>query len=177
MKGVLSKKFFERDTLVVAEELIGKFLVRAMPSKNGRPRKIEAMITEVEGYDGHLDKASHASRGKTKRNEPMFGAAGVWYVYLCYGVHEMLNIATGVPEYPAAVLIRSVEGVQGPGRVTKKFMVGRALNAKEASKKSGLWIEDRGVNIAKKDVQKTPRIGVDYAGPVWSKKHYRFVLK
>ena len=176
MRKVLTRKFFERGTVIVAEELLGKFLVRRV-----RGKEIVVMITEVEAYDGHKDKASHAHRGRTKRNEPMFGGAGVWYVYLCYGMHHMLNVVTGAKEYPAAVLVRCIEAngkrVCGPGRVTKFLNIDKKLNAKQVSKDTGLWIEDRGVRVVKKDIQKTPRIGVDYAGPVWSKKRYRFYIK
>ncbi|MCR4306607.1 MAG: DNA-3-methyladenine glycosylase [Candidatus Yonathbacteria bacterium] len=172
MRKVLSEKFFARSTLAVAEELLGKFLVR----KYGE-REEAHMITEVEAYDGHLDRASHASRGKTERNEPMWGPPGRFYVYLIYGMHEMLNIVTGRRGYPAAVLIRGVEGFRGPGILTKALRINRTLNNKKADKKTGLWIEDRGVKIPSRDIKKSPRVGVHYAGPVWSKKPYRFFLK
>ena len=193
---LLDRRFFERDARVVAQELLGKFLVRrhySLIRTNKRivrrGRNVACMITETEAYDGPHDKASHAyhptasrarASGRTKRNEPMFGEAGVWYVYLCYGVHEMLNIVTGPKEYPAAVLIRSVhqQGVclNGPGKVTKVLKIGRALNNKKATRESGLWIEDRGVKVAPRDIGRAARIGVSYAGPVWSKKRYRFCI-
>lgn len=170
-RKILSQDFFVRDTLVVARELLGKYLVRRM-----RGKEIAVMITEVEAYDGFEDKASHAHRGETARNKPMFGNAGAWYVYLVYGMYEMLNIVTGRKGYPAAVLIRGVEGISGPGRLTKFLKITRAQNNKRAIFESGLWIEDRGVVITDNRIKKTPRIGVDYAG-VWAKKRYRFVLK
>lgn len=169
---LLNKKFFERDTRAVAQGLLGKFLVRRVGRK-----EITAMITETEAYDGLHDRASHAHRGRTKRNEPMFGEAGVWYVYLCYGVHEMLNIVTGPKEYPAAVLIRGVARANGPGKVTKTLKIGCTFNNKKAARASGLWIEDRAVVVAPRDIRRTARIGVSYAGPVWSKKRYRFYIK
>jgi DNA-3-methyladenine glycosylase len=172
VKKILPKKFFERATLVVAHDLLGKLLVR----KKGR-KEIGYMITEVEAYDGHKDKASHAHRGKTARNKTMFGEAGVWYIYFVYGMYDMLNVVTGPHGYPAAVLIRAVEGISGPGRLTKKLGITRELNSKGAVQKSGLWIEDRGIRVKKKDLKKTPRIWVGYAGAVWSKKPYRFILK
>ena len=172
MKRILTKKFFERATLIVARDLLGKFLVR----KKGK-KEIAHMITEVEAYDGHKDQGSHAHRGETARNKVMFGEAGVWYVYFVYGMYDMLNVVTSPREYPAAILIRGVEGINGPGRLTKKLGITRQLNGKGAVRTSGLWIEDRGVNINKKDITSTPRIGVNYAGPVWSKKPYRFILK
>ena len=172
MKKILSKSFFNRPTLIVAEELIGKFLIQ----KQGK-NQTAYMIMEVEAYDGFDDRASHAYRGKTVRNEIMFGEAGNWYVYFIYGMYNVLNIVTGEKEYPAAILIRGIEGIQGPGKLTKFLHIDKKLNKKKASPKSGLWVEDKGVVINKKKIKKTPRIGVIYAGPIWSKKKYRFVLE
>lgn len=104
---ILQQNFFDRPTLIVVQELLGKFLVR----KIGR-NKIVGMITEVEAYVGHNDKASHASRGKTERTKIMFGKPGHWYVYLIYGMHYCLNIVTEKENYPAAILIRSVAIIQ-----------------------------------------------------------------
>lgn len=171
MRTVLSQDFFNRSTIVVAKELLGKFLVR----RQGSAEKA-FMITEVEAYDGFEDKASHASRGQTLRNSPMFGHSGAWYVYLVYGMYDMLNIVTREKNYPAAILIRGVEGINGPGKLTKQLKITRALNNKKAAAKSGLWIEDRGVKISTKNISKTPRVGVNYAGPIWSAKPWRFLL-
>ena len=135
------------------------------------------MITEVEAYDGERDLACHARVGRTKRTEVMYGAGGVWYVYLCYGVHEMLNLVVGPPDWPAAVLIRSVDGVTGPGRLTKALGINRTLTATAADPANTLWIEDRGVRVPRRRVKVTPRIGVDYAGPIWAAKPWRFVLE
>ena len=158
-------------TQKVAKSLLGKYLVRR------RGKKIEAYkIVETEAYVGPEDKASHAHRGRTKRNEVMFGESGHWYVYLCYGMHYMLNIVTGPKDYPAAVLIRGVDGVVGPGRVTKLLGIDKTLNGKLASKESGLWIEDRGEKVNLGDIIKTPRIGIAYAEE-WKDKPLRFVLK
>lgn len=172
VRKILAKKFFERATLLVARDLLGKFLVR----KKGK-KEIAHMITEVEAYDGHKDKASHAHRGETARNKVMFGEAGVWYVYFVYGMYDMLNVVTGPHQYPAAILIRGVEGINGPGRLTKKLGITRRLNGKKVARAGGLWIEDRGMNLRKKNIKRSPRVGVNYAGPVWSKKPYRFILK
>ena len=172
MRKVLGPKFFERSALKVAPELLGKFLV-----KRGRGKEIAMMITEVEAYLGLEDKASHASKGKTKRNEIMFGPGGHWYLYLIYGVYWMLNIVTGKTENPSGILIRGLENIEGPGRLTKQLKINKSFNHKPANKNTDLWIEDRGVQIKKAEIKKGPRIGIDYAGPVWSKKHYRFYLK
>lgn len=171
MKKVLMNAFFQRPAPEVAPDLIGKYLVRDIKGVQ------EAyMITEVEAYEGTDDRASHASKGRTKRTEVMFGPAGRWYVYLIYGMYEMLNVVTGSDGHPSAVLIRGVEGISGPGRLTKRFAITRDFNTKRAGKETGLWIEDRGVVIDSGHIKKTTRIGVDYAGPVWAKKEWRFVL-
>jgi DNA-3-methyladenine glycosylase len=170
MRKPLTAAFFRRPALTVARGLLGKFLVRRV-----RGKETAVMITEVEAYDGFKDKASHAHRGQTPRNAPMFGPAGCWYVYFVYGMHWMLNVVTGPKGYPAAVLIRGLEGIPGPARLTKRLLIDRRLDAKPASKASGLWIEDRGVRVSPKRIRRTPRIGVDYAG-AWARKPYRFLL-
>lgn len=172
MKKVLDEKFFEHPAPEVAQKLLGKFLVRRVNNK-----EIVSMITEVEAYEGVNDKASHAHRGVTERNKAMFGNPGIWYVYFTYGTHWMLNIVTGHKGHPSAVLIRGVEAVSGPGRLTKFFSIDKSLNGKTASRRDGLWIEDRGIAIEKKRIIRTARIGVSYAGPYWSRRKYRFVLE
>lgn len=155
----------------VAKELLGKYLVRR---ECGRERVL--MITEVEVYDGYKDRASHARNGITKRNALMYGEPGVFYVYVVYGIHEMLNIVTREKGYPAAVLIRGVLGVSGPGRVTKVLNVDRSLSGKKANKTSGLWIEDSGIHVSNKDIDYEERVGVAYAGDLWAKKKWRITL-
>lgn len=171
MRKILGKNFFEKDTLKVAENLLGKYLVRKIGDK-----EIVLRINEVEAYDGFEDKASHAHKGKTERNKVMFGEAGNWYVYLVYGIHNMLNIVTGKADYPAAILIRGAGDISGPGKLTKFLKIDRKLNDEIASVGSGLWFEDRGESVDKKKIKRTSRVGVDYAGPIWAKKDYRFIL-
>jgi DNA-3-methyladenine glycosylase len=105
----------------------------------------------------------------------MFGPAGVWYVYFCYGVHWMLNVVTESEGYPAAVLLRGVGEWNGPGKLTKALSIDKSLNGAKAARASGLWIEDRGFRPPRGSVSRTPRIGVDYAA-AWAKKPYRFLL-
>lgn len=171
MHKILGKDFFSRKTDTVAKELLGKFLVRSIGDKT-----ISGMITETEAYDGPHDLASHASKGMTKRTETMFGHPGHFYVYLVYGMHEMLNVVTREHGYPAAVLIRGVlsdnKHYNGPGKVTKFLQINRSLNGKIATQETGLWFEDR--NLQPKKVFKSARIGVPYAGPIWSTKKLRF---
>ncbi len=134
------------------------------------------MINETEAYDGFEDKASHAHRGQTPRNTPMFGKPAHIYVYFTYGIHWMLNLVCGKEAYPSAVLIRGAGEISGPARLTKALGIDKTLSALPLSKKSGLWIEDRGVIIKNKDIEKTPRIGIRYAEE-WVEKPWRFVIK
>ena len=164
----LASDFFERDARIVAKELLGKYLVRRIGRK-----KVAARITETEAYLGPYDLASHARHGKTARTAVMFGPPGVWYVYFTYGMHYMLNIVARREGIPSAVLIRGVEGIVGPGRLTKKLAIDKTLNMKAAVPASGLWIEDRGEIVPKRKIITGPRVGVDYAGE-WAKKPYRY---
>lgn len=88
----------------------------------------------------------------------------------------MLNLVVGPTDWPAAVLIRGLEGLSGPGRLTKALGIDRRLNGAVAEPATGLWIEDRGVRLPRGSIAATPRIGVDYAGPIWAAKPWRFVL-
>jgi DNA-3-methyladenine glycosylase len=163
----------QKKTVALARWLLGKHLVRRRPDG----LEVARMIVETEAYDGERDQACHARAGRTKRTEVMYGPGGVWYVYLCYGIHEMLNLVVGPANYPAAILIRGVEGAVGPGRVTKTLAIDRTLNAAAATDdSSGLWLEDRGVHVPRRVIETTPRIGIDYAGPIWTAKHWRFTF-
>jgi DNA-3-methyladenine glycosylase len=166
----LPNSFFDRKTLVVARDLLGKTLVRKIGNKT-----IKETITEVEAYIGPHDLASHSSKGRTPRTETMHAKPGTIYVYLIYGIYFMLNIVTERKDFPAAILIRATKNVTGPGRVAKKFKIDKNLNGKTLGTFSDLWIEDAPA-IHTKNILRTPRIGVDYAG-IWKDKPYRFVLK
>ncbi|MBI2610272.1 DNA-3-methyladenine glycosylase [Candidatus Giovannonibacteria bacterium] len=171
---MLSKEFFENNTLDVARNLIGKVLVRKY-----RGRAIEGVITETEAYMGHNDKASHASRGRTQRTEIMFGEAGHVYVYLIYGMYYCLNIVTEAKDYPSAVLIRGVVSsginLNGPGKVARYFHIDKKINTLPLGKESGLWVEN-GKSAALIKINRGARVGVDYAG-WWAKRNWRFYLK
>lgn len=169
---VLKAVFFQRDVLEVTAELLGKNLCRRMP--DGSILKLR--VCEAEAYDGFEDKACHAACGRTERNAPMFAQGGCWYVYLCYGVHWMLNIVTGERDYPAAVLLRGAGHVVGPGRLTRYLSVDKGLNGMRARRTSGLWFEDDGWVVDAQSVLRTPRIGIDYAQQ-WRDVPYRFVIK
>jgi DNA-3-methyladenine glycosylase len=169
--GILRPDFFNRSAAKVARDLLGKALVRQRGS-----RRLSAVITETEAYEGEHDLASHSARGRTKRTEVMFGPAGRFYVYRIYGLHWMLNIVTGEIGEAAAVLIRGVGSINGPARLTAAFDIDGSFNGREAIVPTGLWFEDAGNGVAAKRVLRTARIGVDYAGPTWAKRKLRFVL-
>jgi DNA-3-methyladenine glycosylase len=168
--AVLPLDFYARPALVVAKELIGKTLVRKMGDT-----LIAETITETEAYIGPKDKACHAHRGRTPRNDVMFGPGGYWYVYLIYGMHWMLNVVTDTDGFPSAVLFRAAGSLIGPGRLTKQLQIDRSLNRLTATRSSGLWIEDRGITFPRRSIRRTPRIGIDYSGE-WADKPYRFVV-
>ncbi len=151
----------------LAPWLIGKILCRNIDGKI-----IRARITETECYFGEEDTACHAHKGRTERTDIMYRAGGNAYVYLCYGIHSLLNITTGLEGHPDAVLIRGVENVTGPGRVTKFMQIDRALNKKELVRENGLWLEDDGFMLK---YIKSKRIGIDYADPDDRDKLWRFV--
>lgn len=174
--SILQPEFFQRSTLIVAPALLGCFLTLDTPAQ-----KISLMVTEVEAYDGPEDLASHARGGRrTARTETMFAPGGVWYAYLVYGLHWMLNIVTGPADYPAAVLIRGVAGLNGPGKVTKHFGLDGRWNGLPATCPNGLYFTQSSSSNIKHpmfDVIIAPRVGVDYAGSTWSRKPYRFRLQ
>jgi DNA-3-methyladenine glycosylase len=167
---VLDSRFFDRAAENVAHDLIGCRLCWRKCDQT-----LSRTITETEAYTGRDDLASHASRGRTKRNEAMLGPPGIFYVYFVYGMHWMLNVVTGPVGYPAAVLIRGVEGIVGPGRLTKALRINGNLNGKAASKDTGVWFSERSGPM-KNTITPSSRIGVSYAGPIWSVKPYRFTL-
>jgi DNA-3-methyladenine glycosylase len=167
---VEAKAWMNHNTVAHARALLGCRLVGRFPGGGF----LSARITETEAYHGPEDPACHASKGRTARTGAMFGPAGRWYVYLCYGIHEMLNLVTGPADWPAAVLIRGVEGVTGPGRVTRAYGIGRRLNGLPAEEATGLWIERGDLPVPPHEVECGPRVGVDYAGPEWAAKPWRF---
>lgn len=161
----LPRTFYSRDTHVVAKDLLGKLLVR---------KKDDAFfigrISEVESYVGENDKASHASKGKTKRNEAMYGKPGHAYVYLIYGMYHCFNVVTEVENFPAAVLIRGCESVEnifsktnGPGKICRELFIDRTFNNHDLTTSHELYISDDDLRIPEKHILATPRIGVSYA--------------
>jgi DNA-3-methyladenine glycosylase len=166
----LEADFFSRDVLVVAPELLGKFLVQIREDGS----KARYAITEVEAYRGEEDLACHASKGRTRRTEIMYAAGGHLYVYLIYGMYWMVNIVTGQKGIPQAVLIRGLQGISGPGRVSMELMLDGSWNGFNLVGSDRLWLEDSG---RMPEYITTTRIGIDYAGDFWKSKPWRFVTK
>ena len=159
--------FYTQSAVSMAPELLGKILCRRVDGEILRYR-----ITETEAYSGQDDTACHAHRGKTPRNSVMYEAGGAVYIYLCYGIHNLLNVVSGDEGEPEAVLIRGVEGYPGPGKLTKAMRIGRELNRVNLITSDLLWLEDDGV---KPQYKATPRIGIDYADERDRLRLWRFV--
>lgn len=159
--------FYTRDVLTVAPELIGKILVRRLPAGE----EIRCRITETEAYRGEEDTGCHAKAGKTKRTETLYKKGGCAYIYLCYGVHHLINAVTGAEEQPQAALIRGVEGFDGPGKLTKALQITKEFNAADLTTSKEIWIEDDG---AKPEYVTGKRIGIDYADDYYKNIEWRF---
>ncbi len=187
MGTILPRSFFDRPTTEVARELLGALIVSDLLPGDRRV----LMITETEAYDGPQDRASHASRGLTPRNRPMFGPPGAFYVYLVYGMHWMVNVVTGPEHYPAAVLLRAgmpeqgpsrdaaaTDAIKGPGLLARYLGVTGRMNGLAAQRKNGVWFESHPLLPGRETprIVASKRIGVEYAGPVWSARRYNFTL-
>jgi len=169
MNKRLDQDFYKQSALTLAPLILGKLLVRNIDGKTYRFR-----ITEIEIYYGEADTACHAFKGKTERTKVMYEAGGIAYVYLCYGIHYLLNVVTGPKDHPEAILIRGIENYTGPGRLTKALKIDKTLNGEDFLRSDKLWLEDDGF-IAEYELSK--RIGVDYAQIEDRDKLWRFVLK
>lgn len=183
----ITRPFYGQPTIEVARQLLGKYLVRKHPDG-----MTAGKIVETEAYIGPEDKASHASRGRTRRSEIMFGPPGFAYVYLIYGFYHCLNLVTERADYPAAVLIRAVEpttGIplmrsrrrtedvrklaSGPGKLCRAFAIDLSLNGADTCG-DVIYVEDR--DEAAPSILARPRVGVDYAGK-WKRKPWRFLVR
>lgn len=183
MPDVLGRNFYARSPIIVARELVGKTLVRRLDDGSS----LEGVIVETEAYGGNRDPASHAFRGKTKRNEVMFGEAGHAYIYFTYGFHHCLNFVTGKEGVASAVLIRAVKptiGIQkmmkfrgkpetlnltnGPGKLCQAFNIDLNLNGIDVTTaKSALYLLDGVVDVG---VNRSSRIGINSG----KEKQWRF---
>ena len=180
MAAVLPQSFYARDALEVAEELLGKHL---------RLGEVVLRITEVEAYRHPDDSASHCRMGRTPRNAPMWGPPGHAYVYLCYGIHNMLNLVTGAEGEGAAVLIRACEPVagaevvacrragrtgpdalRGPGKVGSALALDTGWSGHCLFRAGGLTVLDA---AAPARVRHGPRVGIDFATPADQRAPWR----
>ena len=157
----------------VARDLLGKLVVRRLPGG----RLLTGRIVETEAYHGPRDQASHARRGRTPRNAPMFGPAGVAYVYQIYGMYFCLNTVTMRDGFPAAVLIRAIDlearlGA-GPGKLCRALAIDRGLTGSDLIGGEDLWVGDDGHQVRPRQIEQGPRVNVDYAGD-WAAKPWRF---
>lgn len=187
-KKLLREDYADPKPTRAARFFLGKVLCVQAPDGYA-----EGIITETEAYGGPEDAASHAfGNRRTARTEIMFAPGGVAYVYLCYGMHRLFNIVTGPQDSPQAILVRAVritvgqelvrrrrhgvaekDWASGPGRVCAALAIGMHHNRHDLQGET-IWIEDRGVAVPGREVKRTPRIGVNYAG-AWALKPWRFV--
>lgn len=176
MSKKLEREFYNRDTILVAQELLGKYLVH----HSGKQIKI-GKIVETEAYLGPHDLAAHSAKGLTKRTEVMFGPPGFAYVYMIYGMYYCLNVVTEAAGHASAVLIRALEPIQhidartqGPGLLTKAMHIDKRLNGHDLLSEQ-FYIENP-TDTKRIVVVKRPRVGVDYAKH-WAKRLLRFYIK
>lgn len=184
----LEREFYARYTPDVARELLGQWLVRQLEDGT----ELRGRIVETEAYHGMTDSACHAHVGRTPRTNLMFEAAGHAYIYLIYGMYDMLNIVTMEAGFPAAVLIRAVEPVagieqmqnlrgkvrgrnltNGPGKLCRAMAITRLLKGEDMTRSALLWVE-AGEAIPDEQVATSPRIGIDYATPEDVARHWRY---
>jgi len=172
----LPRAFYDRDTIAVARDLLGKYLVHTS-------RGVERIgrIVEVEAYLGPHDLAAHSARGLTERTRVMFGPPGHAYVYMIYGMYFCMNVVTERAGHASAVLLRAVEPVknieertQGPGLLCRAMRIDKRLNGRDLTGKN--FYIAAPANTGPVTIVKRPRVGVDYAGH-WARRHLRFYIK
>jgi DNA-3-methyladenine glycosylase len=178
----LKREFFARDTLIVARDLLGRRLVRILPTAEDSQigeKRLSGRIVEVEAYIGEEDDASHASPGRTKRNAPMYGPPGHAYVYLIYGMYHCFNVVTEHEGFPAAILIRALEPLEGldvmrqrrggrpdrqltsgPGRLCEALSIDRHFDGADLCAPGARLFLEPGEPLPDDDVDLGPRINV-----------------
>ncbi len=166
--GRLSQAFFDQNAVELAPQLLGKILCRQ--TSDGILR---LPITETEAYYTEADTACHAHKGRTKRTEILYHRGGCAYIYLCYGIHHLLNVVCGEEDVPQAVLIRGAGQYDGPGKLTRALQIDMALNSADFMTSDELWLEQGAVL----PYTQTPRIGIQYADEADRNALWRFVAK
>lgn len=160
----LPYEFYHRPCPEVAKDLVGKVIVC---------NDVRMRISETEIYWGESDTACHASKGRTNRTEVLYADAGTIYVYLCYGIHWLMNIITGDAEDPQGVLIRACVEAPGPGKLTKKLGITGEYNRKSILETPNLWIEDDGFRC---EILPDKRVGIGYASQEDQDRLWRFKM-
>lgn len=170
MKEIKNSDFFTIDTVSLAQNLIGKWIETNIDDKI-----VRAQISETEAYLGVNDSACHTYQGKrTSRTEPMWGDGGTIYIYLCYGLHNLLNIVSRKAGEPEAVLIRAVTNAKGPAKTTKLLNIDKTLNGQTIINNKNIRLLDDG-NVYK--CYKDKRIGINYALKKDRDAKLRFILE
>lgn len=188
----LSRSFYTEPTLTIAKKLLGKYLVH-----HTSQGKLVGKIVETEAYIGPFDKASHAYKNKlTQRNQAEFLIGGHIYIYLVYGMYWQINISSSGAGKPECVLLRALEPMQGlermkqlrynknvknltngPGKLCVAMKLDKSFYGVDLVNNSKIYLEDRCDKIFEKNIVSVPRIGIDYAGPYWAKKKWRFYIR
>ncbi len=160
----------------VAKNLLGRYIVRQTSGK-----KLAGKIIETEAYIGPQDRASHGYQNKkTERNKAEYLIGGHIYIYLVYGMYWQLNISTFQEGKPECLLIRALDLgnlADGPGKLCRYLKLDKSFYGEDLTKSKRIWLEDRGEKIKPSQILAKARIGIDYAGPYWSKRKWRFLLK
>jgi DNA-3-methyladenine glycosylase len=189
----LTEDFYLQPALSLAKELLGKYIVRRVGGK-----KMVGKIIETEAYIGPRDRAAHSylppkilrsktreCKGKiTPRNKIVYLAGGRIYIYLVYGMHWQLNITAAEAGRPECVLIRAIEPQEGdirltngPAKVCRYFKLDKSFYGRDLTKSKAIWLEDRGQQAESGQILAAKRVGIDYAGPYWSGRKWRFLIK
>lgn len=187
----LPRRFFARDTVTVARELLGQRLVRVLDGE-----RLSGVITETEAYVGETDLACHARVGRTRRTEVMYGPPGHAYVYFSYGNHWMLNIVTERNGFPAAVLIRAIqplEGIEtmrrrrggrpnrhladGPGKLAQAMGIDGSLHNADLCARSATLFVERQPSTPASAIMRGPRVGIDGVPEPWRSLAWNFRLR
>jgi DNA-3-methyladenine glycosylase len=168
MSDRLLNNFYKRDVLELAPDLLGKKIRRSI---NGEI--FEYIINEVEAYRGPEDLACHASKGRTARTEVMYLEGGHIYMYLIYGMYWMFNIVAGPAGNPQAVLIRSLQNIPGPGRLSRELKLDKSFYGESLVTSNRIWLEH---GIPVNDIKRGPRIGIEYSGDYWKNVEWRFYI-
>ncbi len=164
---MFDRNFFRQNATELAPALVGKLLCRKLPDGS----VIKLRISETEAYCGMEDTACHAHKGKTKRAKILWRDGGTIYVYLCYGMHWLMNIVSGEEDDPQAVLIRCCFEADGPGKLTKKLGIDGSYNSKDILNCSDLWLEDDGFEV---NIITDKRVGIAYADEADREKLWRY---